>query len=137
MRIIGSGDLRLPMKVAFDKDDNLYVADSGNKRVQVFDSEGQFKSQFANVGTPLTMCMTSGPTQYLYVAHSGDRDGMEDAAIYKVALDGKILGKFGSAGKMPKQFGLANSIDCRNENELLVGEMTNWRVQRVSLKASR
>ena len=37
-------------------------------------------------------------------------------------------------GKLPKEFGLANSIDCRNENELLIGEMTNWRVQKVSLK---
>ena len=61
-------------------------------------------------------------------------DGMEDAAIYKVALDGKVLGKFGKAGKMPKEFGVANSIDCRSENELLVGEMTNWRVQKVTLK---
>jgi hypothetical protein len=33
-----------------------------------------------------------------------------------------------------KEFGLANSIDCRNENELLIGEMTNWRVQKVTLK---
>jgi hypothetical protein len=27
-----------------------------------------------------------------------------------------------------------NSIDCRSEKELLVGELTNWRVQRVTLK---
>ena len=47
---------------------------------------------------------------------------------------GKVIGKFGTAGKQIKEFGLANSIDCRNENELLVGEMTNWRVQRVSVK---
>ena len=80
------------------------------------------------------MCMTRGATQYLYVSHAGDEDGMEDAAIYKVQLDGKVVGKFGSAGKLPKQFGLANSIDCRNENELLIGEMTNWRVQKVTLK---
>ena len=78
--------------------------------------------------------MTSGSPQYLYISHSGDPDGMEDAAIFKVSLDGKVVGKFGSAGKLPKQFGLANSIDCRNENELLVGEMSNWRVQKVSLK---
>ena len=39
-----------------------------------------------------------------------------------------------AAGKVLKEFGLANSIDCRNENELLVGERTNWRVQKVSLK---
>src|SRR5262245_19789343 len=123
--------------LAIDAQGNVYVADRGNKRIEVFDGDGNFKSQFANVGTPLTICMTTGPTQYLYISHSGDPDGMEDAAIYKVALDGRVVGKFGSAGKLPKQFGLANSIDCRNENELLVGEMTNWRVQKVMLKASR
>ena len=47
------------------------------------------------------------------------------------------FGRFGSAGKLAKEFGIANSIDCRNENELLVGEMTNWRVQKVTLKPSR
>jgi len=30
-----------------------------------------------------------------------------------------------------------NSIDCRSENELLIGELSNWRVQKVTLKASR
>jgi NHL repeat len=120
--------------LALDAQDNVYVADAGNKRIQVFDSEGNFKSTFGNVGTPLAMCITRGATQYLYVSHVGDADGMEDAAIYKVALDGKVVGKFGKAGKMPKEFGVANSIDCRSETDLLVGEMTNWRVQRVTLK---
>jgi hypothetical protein len=123
--------------LAVDVQGNVYVADVGNKRIQVFDADGNFKSQFGNIGTPLTMCMTTGATQYLYVSHSGDPDGMEDAAIYKVQLDGRVLGKFGSAGKLPKQFGLANSIDCRNENELLVGEVANWRVQKVTLRAAR
>jgi hypothetical protein len=123
--------------LAIDAQGNVYVADAGNKRIQVFDGDGNFKSQFGNIGTPLTICMTTGSTQYLYVSHSGDPDGMEDAAIYKVALDGRVVGKFGSAGKLPKQFGLANSIDCRDENELLVGEMTNWRVQKVTLRATR
>jgi len=123
--------------LAIDRQGNVYAADMRNKRIQVFDANGTFKSQFGNIGTPLTMCMTTGSTQYLYISHSGDPDGMEDAAIYKVGLDGRLVGKFGSAGKLPKQFGLANSIDCRNENELLVGEMTNWRVQKVTLKAAR
>jgi hypothetical protein len=103
----------------------------------VFDGEGTYKSQITGIGTPMAICISRGSTQYIYSSHSGDPDGMVDAAIYKVGLDGKVLGKFGSAGKLPKQFGLVNSIDCRTENELLVGEMTNWRVQKLTLRAGR
>jgi len=130
----GDGQFNGPKALAVDTNGNVYVADSGNKRIQVFDGDGNFKSQFSGIGSPLAMCMTSGPTQYLYISHAGDKDGMDDAAILKVTLDGKVVGKFGSAGRQLKQFGLANSLDCRSENELLVGEMTNWRVQKVSLK---
>ena len=120
--------------LAIDRQGNVYAADMRNKRIQVFDADGMFKSQFGNVGTPIALCMTTGATQYLYVSHAGDDVGMDDAAIFKVALDGRIVGRFGEAGKLPKQFGIANSIDCRNENELLVGEMSNWRVQKITLK---
>ena len=130
----GAGQFRGVKAIAVSAAGDVFVADAGNKRIQVFDGEGKFKSEFGNVGTPLTMCMTRGATQYLYVSHAGDEDGMEDAAIYKTTLDGKVVGKFGTAGKQLKEFGLANSIDCRNENDLLVGEMTIWRVQRVSFK---
>lgn len=132
----GQGEFNGAKAIAIDKAGDVYVLDTGNKRVQIFDPQGTYKREFAFAGTALTMCMTRGATQYLYISHAGDTDGMEDAAIFKVGLDGKVLGKFGSAGKRPKEFGLANSIDCRNENELLVGELTNWRVQKVTLKGS-
>jgi hypothetical protein len=130
----GPGQFNIVHGLAIDAQGNVYAADEGNRRVQVFDSNGTFKTQFLNVGTPTALCITPGPRQYLYVAHTGDPDGMEDAAIYKVDLDGKIVGKFGRAGKLPKEFGLVNSIDCRSENELLVGELANWRVQKLTLK---
>ena len=130
----GPGQFDGVKALAIDAQGNVYAADLGNKRIQVFDANGTFKSEFGSVGTPIAMCMTRGATQHLYISHAGDADGMEDAAIYKVQLNGKVVGKFGAAGKMPKEFGLANSIDCRNESELLVGERTNWRVQKVSLK---
>jgi len=50
-------------------------------------------------------------------------------------LDGTIVGKFGRAGKMAKEFGTVNAIDCRNENSLLIGEIGNLRVQKVTLRA--
>jgi 6-bladed beta-propeller protein len=133
----GPGQFSGLKALVIDAQGNVYVADAGNKRIQVFDSEGTFKTQFANIGNPLAMCITRGATQYLYISHSGDPDGMVDQTIYKVALDGKVVGKFGSAGRLPKQIGLANSLECRSENELLIGELANWRVQKVTLRASR
>jgi len=128
----GPGQFNGVKAIAVDAEGQVYVADAGNKRIQVFDAAGAFTREFAGIGTPLAMCMTRGSTPFLYISHAGDEDGMDDAAIYKVRLDGTVVGRFGTAGKRPKQFGLANSIDCRNERELLVGEMTNWRVQRVT-----
>ena len=55
--------------------------------------------------------------------------------MYKMELDGKIVGRFGEAGKLMKQFGSVHEIDCRNENEIIVGELTNWRAQKLLLKA--
>jgi DNA-binding beta-propeller fold protein YncE len=133
----GQGQFNIVHGIAIDAQGNVYVGDEGNRRVQVFDGEGTFKTQFTNVGAPTALCITRGPQQVLYVAHTGDPDGMEDAAIYKVDLKGTVLGQFGSAGKLPKEFSLVNSIDCRNENELLVGELANWRVQRITLRAAR
>ena len=130
----GQGQFQGVKSIAVSAAGDVYVADRGNKRIQVFDADGKFKSEFGGVGTPQTLCMTRGATQYLYVSHAGDEVGMDDAAIYKTTLDGKVVGKFGSAGRQLKEFGLANSIDCRSENELLIGEMTTWRVQKVTLK---
>jgi sugar lactone lactonase YvrE len=132
----GQGQFNIVHGIAIDAQGNVYVGDEGNKRIQVFDTEGTFKTQFQNVGTPTALCITPGPQQFLYVAHTGDPEGMDDAAIYKLDLKGNMLGKFGSAGKLPKEFGLVNSIDCRNPNEILVGELGNWRVQRLTLKAT-
>ena len=133
----GQGQFNIGHGIARDAQGNVYVGDEGNKRVQVFDTEGTFKTQFTNVGAPTALCLTRGAQPVLYVAHTGDPDGMEDAAIYKVDLKGNVIGRFGSAGKLPKEFGLVNSIDCRNENELLVGELANWRVQKITLRAAK
>ncbi len=131
------GEFRGVKALAIDAKGYVYAADYGNRRIQVFDADGNVRNQFGNIGAPLAMCITKGATQHLFISHAGDADGMEDAAIYKVTLDGQVVGKFGSAGKLPKQFGLANSLDCRSDTELLVGEMTNWRVQRLTLRAAR
>ncbi len=59
---------------------------------------------------------------------------MENGEIYKMELDGRILGKFGKAGKLTKELGTVHEIDCRNPNEIFAGELTNWRVQKLVLR---
>jgi DNA-binding beta-propeller fold protein YncE len=121
--------------IAIDSANNVYVADRDNRRIQVFDAEGNFKAQFRNVGSPWAICITPGTRQFLYVSNSNPPNNLDyDGEILKMSLDGKILGKFGRAGKLIKEFGTVNSLDCRTENELYVGETGNWRVQRVTLK---
>ena len=129
-----TGEFANVRSIAVDTQGNVYAADGGNKRIQVFDNDGNFKTAFTNVGNAQALCMTKGSNQVLYVSNSNpptdiDRDG----EIYKMRLDGTMIGKFGRAGKLPKEFGTVNAIDCRNENTLYVGEIGNLRVQKLAL----
>ena len=108
------GQFSTPHGIAIDAQGNVYVADRETRRIQVFDGEGTFKRQIVNVGNPAAICITPGAHQYLYTSNSNPPDDIDvDGEIYKVELDGKILGKFGKAGKLPKEFGTVNAIDCR------------------------
>ena len=132
------GQLNLPHTIATDAKGNVYVGDRSNSRIQVFDNNLAFKAIYDQVGAPWGVCITPGPHQYLYSTNSApDTNNSEIAAvtgeIYKMELDGTILGKFGSAGKQLGQFSTAHEIDCRNENDLLISEITAWRVQKIIL----
>ena len=119
--------------IATDAQGNVYVGDRGNRRIQVFDNDGNFKTQFLNVGAPWAICITPGPHQYLYTSNSNGTANFDNGEIYKMELNGTIVGRFGKAGKQLGQFGSTHEIDCRDENQILVGEITNWRVQRLAL----
>jgi DNA-binding beta-propeller fold protein YncE len=129
-----AGQFNTPRGIAIDAQGLVYVADSGNRRIQVFDADGNFKTAFLNVGTPAALCLTPGPRQYLYSSNSNPPTDLDvDGEIYKLDLNGKLVGRFGKAGKLLKEFGTVNAIDCRSENELYVGETGNWRVQKITL----
>jgi len=123
--------------IAIDAKGLVYVADGGNKRIQVFDADGNPKAQISGVGVPAAICITPGAHQYLYVSNSNDAETLDNGEIYKMELDGKIVGKFGRAGRVPKEFNMVNAIDCRSENDLFVGELGNWRVQKLTLKPAK
>src|SRR5580658_7627211 len=150
------GQLMTPHSIAVDAKDNVYVADRGNRRIQVFDTKGTLlrvitidvpydpnaKPALGNKpelpfppGTPQTMapgspwaiCITPAPNQVLYSADA------YPGRIYKLSLDGKVLGVLGQSGKQLKQFGWIHEMACPSENTLFVAELLNWRVQKLLL----
>ena len=134
----GQGQLNLPHTIAADAKGNVYVGDRSNSRIQVFDNDLNFKAIYDQVGAPWAVCVTPGPHQYLYSSNSNpDSNNSQIMAvtgeIYKMELDGTIVGKFGKPGKQLGEFGTVHEIDCRNENDLLVAEITRWRFQRLTL----
>ena len=127
-------ETRVPCVVAF-----LLQAlpPQGNKRVQVFDNNGAFKTSIGNVGNAQALCLTKSATPVIYVSNSNPPEDFDNGGeIYKLKLDGTVLGRFGKVGKRAKEFGTVNSLDCRTENALLVGELANMRVQRLTLLPS-
>jgi len=129
-----NGQFNMIHGIVVDAQGSVYVADTANKRIQVFDREGTFKTQLVNVGSPAAICITPGAHQYLYSSNSNPPGDIDSGGeIYKLELDGRIVGKFGKAGKPMKEFGSVNAIDCRSENDLYVGELGNWRVQKLTL----
>jgi hypothetical protein len=73
-----------------------------------------------------------GESSGLTLSSAGTED-LDNGEIYKMELDGRIVGKFGHGGKQLKEFMAVHEIDCRNENEIYVGEISNWRVQKLIL----
>lgn len=149
------GEFHTPHNIAADAKGNIYVADRGNRRIQVFDPEGKFlriitidvpfdenarpaignkpdlktyqQVQTFVPGAPWTVCITPPPNQVLYTSDA------YPGRVYKLTLEGKVLGVLGQSGKQLKQFGWIHAIACPSENEIYVAELLNWRVQKLIL----
>jgi DNA-binding beta-propeller fold protein YncE len=147
----GPGQFRTPHAIAIDKNDNVYVGDRGNQRVQIFDTNGKYLREWKievppdyntravngetpkapsmqGVGAPNSLCITPGPNQVLFLGES-----TWPARIFKVTLDGKVLGVIGKSGRNLKQFSGGHALACPSENEIYVAESSNWRVQKLIL----
>jgi DNA-binding beta-propeller fold protein YncE len=158
----GPGEFNTPHSIASDDKGNIYVADRGNRRIQVFDPDGTLLREIKidvpvppvvhmwmgnpppsgppaatagaappngtmQNGAPWAICITPGPTQYLYSADA------YPGRIYKLTLEGKVVGVLGSMGHQPKQFGWVHEMACPSENEIYTAEILNWRVQKLIL----
>jgi sugar lactone lactonase YvrE len=130
--------MNTPHSITSDSRGNIYVGDRGNARVQVFDNDLVLRAVYDNVGNPWAVCVSPAPNEFLFVSNSNpDSNPAASWAItgeiYKMQLDGTIIGKFGKAGKGLGEFSTVHEIDCRNPDQLYVSEISAWRAQKILL----
>jgi hypothetical protein len=137
----GNGPLQFstPHTIQVDRQGMVYVGDRGNRRIQVLDNDLNLKTMYENVGAPWGVCVSGGPRQYLYSTNSwpdssDSRNLASTGEIYKMELDGTVLGKFGKGGKADGELATTHQMDCRNPDEIYTAEITGWRVQKILLK---
>ena len=135
----GVGQFNLPHGLQVDRAGNVYVADRTNARYVVLDNDLKWKTAYTNVGTAWGDCISQGPHQYLFASNSnpnGNAPGTwaRTGQIYKMELDGTVLGKFGYAGKIAPGFQVVHATDCRDPNTLYVAEIESWRAQKFVLQ---
>ena len=133
------GEFNLPHGLQVDGQGNVWVADRSNFRYQVLDNNLKPLREITNYGVGWTLCISPGPHQYAFLSNSnpnGNMPGTWDITgeIYKIELDGTAVGRFGRPGKTAPGFQVVHMMDCRNPNEIIVGEIESWRVQKLILQ---
>lgn len=113
-----------------DNSGNIYVADTGNNRIQVFDSSGNFLYKFGTLGTGNDNLDTPKGLVVkgtnLYVVDSGNN------RIKKLNLDGTYVGEVGSLGSGPGQFNSPSYIALAPDGTLYVSDTGNNRIQYIN-----
>jgi hypothetical protein len=113
--------------ITSDAKGTIYVGDRGNRRIKVYDTDLNLQKMYTNVGAPWSMCVTPGPTQYLF---SGDGNGK----IYKLDLNGNLLG-WAQTGLGHGQSGcLVHELHCESESVIYKGDCSTWTVEKITIK---
>ena len=120
----GEGEFNIPHSIAIDRQGRVYVGDRENYRVQIFDPDGNFLTQWRHVGAPWGLELR--PDDTLFIA-----DGYNDR-ILKVTLEGKVLGAFGTNGRMPGELNFAHHLAIDPSGNIFVSEIKNHRAQKFS-----
>src|SRR5450755_846811 len=123
------GDFAKPTGLAVDKEGNLYVADTLNDRIEVFDADGKFISTFGKAGDgPGYFARPKGVTVdsdgHVWVA-----DGMQDR-VQVFTNEGQLLITMGGHGLLPGMYqGLVNIAADNKRNRIYTSEIYPGRVQ--------
>jgi peptidylamidoglycolate lyase len=120
----GRGEFNLPHSLALGPDGSIYVCDRNNARVQKFDRDGQYLSEFRlpELGRPFAIA--SLPDGTFAVAGNGGGAGQPDTAgVVIIDREGRVRSRFGSFGTGPGQFSAVHDIAAGPDGALYVADV--------------
>jgi DNA-binding beta-propeller fold protein YncE len=126
------GQFNIPHNICCDRDGWVYVADRENHRVQVFDGDGKFETQWNNLHRPNGMCMAAGPDPLFYIGEGGpsgeiNKDWPNIGPRVSIHTSkGKVLARLGKmhAGLNPGQFTSPHGMAVDGYGNIYVGELS-------------
>ena len=125
------GQFNIAHNIATDKDGWVYVADRENHRIQVFDANGKFETQWVNMARPSGLYIDQA-SETTYIGEIGSAIGANAAArqlgsrvsIYNTK--GELLARLGDQppGEAPGQFISPHGISIDSHGDIYVGEVS-------------
>jgi DNA-binding beta-propeller fold protein YncE len=116
------GDFAVPHSLAIDENDLIYVADRENRRIQVFDTDGNFIKGWLYYGMACSLKLHG---DYLYMT-----TGFDGQVVKLDRHDGTVLGVTGMPGEGLGEFGEAHFLAVSDRDEIFVADVVNLRVQK-------
>jgi DNA-binding beta-propeller fold protein YncE len=122
----GENQFNTPHGIAVDKEAGLvYVADRGNLRIQVYDTDLNFKKSITGIAMPWSVQVTP---KYIY---SGDGTGK----IYQLDHSGKLLGWAQTGMGMGQTGCIIHALHAEGDNVLYRGSCSEWDIEKITIKS--
>jgi DNA-binding beta-propeller fold protein YncE len=127
----GPGEFDLPHGIAVDDAGRVLVVDRENARIQVFDRNGNYQTQWkgAPFTNPQDIAVGSGGVTFVTDLYFNNRPP-DRSGIIVMRLDGTLLGRFGRYGNYDGQFLVAHGVAVGKGGEVYVADFTGRRVQK-------
>jgi peptidylamidoglycolate lyase len=122
----GKSEFNLVHAVAIGPNDRVYVGDRTNGRIQIFDLDGNYITEWNHVGNPYGLYANDNKTIFC----CGVDPDSGEFRVLLLDLDGKILTQFGSTGDGPGQFQMAHSLYVDKAGAVYVADGKSNRMQR-------
>lgn len=126
--LVDPGQFAVPTNVAVDSDGNLYVSDTYNNRIQIFDADGNFIRQFGKAGDRPGTFMRPKGIAIDVDGHVWVADAVQDR-VQCFTPEGDLLIWMGGHGTLPGQFRTLAGLYIDKNNRIFTSEQYPGRVQ--------